>query len=198
MKMIKVTFQLIFFSILNMLSVGTANANNVGADSLLKLTFHMPLATSVLTANTDTAYLAIGQGTTGTATSAIASLYDGDKLLGSNLSNFGEIAEFPFYFYWTQTNSSFNQPRTTEIDASTLINRSIAGTVLIAFNGTFDFSNLYFGVGNGFNGTIAIEGGNQVIVDSINVIPVPESSSLAMLLTGLGMLGFMVRLRKSR
>ncbi len=163
----------------------------------LEINFHLPPSNSSWsTANpSNTLYLAFGTGAYGTATHATASLFNGNTLLGINSDTYGtQGGGYPFYFYWTDTQSSFNNPSATLVDAISLINRTISGRVLITFDGTFNIPNVSLDAGYGWLGTTIIEGGGSAIIDSvsvINVAAVPEPEAYSMLLIGLCLMGFL-------
>ena len=82
----------------------------------------------------------------------------------------------------------FNSGQDFPIYVDGKLNRSIFGWAEFSYDATgitLISSAVTYDQAGIFNGTT-------------NTLPVPESSSSAMLLAGLGMLGFMVRLRKSR
>lgn len=173
-----------------------AVTTTVGLNQALEITFRMPAVTRVGLDHTDTAYLAFSSPTSGAAVQATATLYDGNRLLGSNGDNYGGVGEFPFYFYWTQTGSNFNSPQATLIDASSLIDRSIQGRIVVIFNGGFSYDSFGFGAGNGFNSTIITEGGNAPSLTGLSVIAVPEPKTYGMMLASLGLVRLAVRRRR--
>lgn len=184
------------FSLFSVLA--SASPLTVSSNQFLEITFTLPPINNLNAAAKDTAYLAIGSTATGSALHATASLFDGTSFLGNNNSSFGETAGFPFYFYWTNSGSSFNLPQATPIDGNSLIDRSIAGRFVVSFDGdfTFDTDNIYLGVGNGFNGSIVITDGNAALT-GLSVVAIPEPEINALMLVGLALIGAAIR-RKQR
>lgn len=169
----------------------------INANEQLKINFHLPLSNSSWSTSnpSNTLYLAFGNGAYGTATQATAFLYNGYTLLGINSDSYGANGGgYPFYFYWTDKQSSFNSPSATFIDGTSLINRTIIGSVLITFNSTVNISNLSLDAGYGWLGTTIIDGGSFAVIDSVSlpsVTPVPEPEAYLMLLTGMCIISFL-------
>jgi hypothetical protein len=197
--MTKLAFSLISLAV-GCLLPGSSSAYEMSEYDTLTIKFHLPPATRPDLHPTDTVYLAIEPPASGTATQALAQLFNGNILLGSNLKlNATESPTgFPFYFYWTDQNSNFSSQEATQINGATLANRTIDGSIKVSFNGTLQFSDFGFDAGNGWLSSIGIEGGNHAIVDSIEITrvsPVPEPATFAYAIAGFALLGMLARPR---
>lgn len=179
---------------------GEVGAYEVTSQDIFSVKFHLPSATRSGLAATDTLYLAISPPSTGDAFKATAQLFDGSTLLGTNTAENGtnSTAGFPFCFYWTDSHSNYASALATNIDASSMINRSIAGEIRVKFAGTVQFTNFSLDAGNGWLSSVGVEGGNHAIIDSVSILPmsaVPEPSVAGLLLAGLVVVGSSLRKR---